>query len=105
MVTLAELEELAAFVRFGRLPAAIVRHVAANHEPERSCDIPPGAPQSGWSAADSLGPHVLGYAVESSDVASQIGVRLPLLLAIRAESGAHAAGVHVIGEQERCVQR
>ena len=98
VVSLTELQQLRSFLRFRGLPTAVVGHIAADHQAQRRSDLVAGATQARRSAADRLGPDMLGNPVQSGDVAPHVLVRLSFLLAIGAEPVAHAAGVHVIGE-------
>ena len=105
LVALAELLQLRAFARQRGLAAAIVGHVAAHHQAERRGDRRAGAGQATGRAPDPLRPDLLRDAVERRHVTQKVGVGLAFLLAGRRQAAAHAAGMDVVGEQERRVGR
>src|SRR6185436_5824193 len=93
LVVTAELQQLPAFLGKRDLAAAVVGHVAADHQAEGLADRRARRGEPARRTADLARPAQLGQAVERGNVAPQCPVCLALCRAMRAEPAAHPAGV------------
>jgi hypothetical protein len=100
LVALAELEELPTFFRHRDLAAAVVGHVAADHQAGGLADRGAGRGEAARRAGDLARPAHFGQPVQCGYVAPEALVGLAFGRAMRAEPAAHPAGVDVRGEDE-----
>ena len=106
LVAAGELLELPSLPRHLHLPAAVIRHIAAEHEAERCRDPRTGAGEARGPAADLNRPGEIADRIQHRHMAQQRRIRLALCGAIRAQAiGRDKAGMHVAGEQEGRIRR